>query len=130
MCSRLVVCGRDEPANRYGESLDRGDYPDANRTLDRRPARWIMYSARVFEITTRVRKLGRVKTKQPKLIEGTLAELPRVGESIMVFKEDKMTRLITSTVIRILSDSDGTLYAQTHNSVYRIVLGKLGTPGR
>ncbi len=83
-----------------------------------------MHVARVFEVTTRpagsrVREGAR---KQRKMIEGRLAALPRVGESIVVFRDDKMSRLITSTVIRILSGPDGSLYAETRNSVYRVVV--------
>jgi len=75
-----------------------------------------MFVARVDELIARSTARDRFVR-----IEGVVAALPRVGESIVVFRKDRMTRLITSTVIRILWD-ERTLYAQTRNSVYRILV--------
>ena len=61
-------------------------------------------------------------------LEGRLAALPKVGEPIVVFHNDRMRQMITSQVIRLLTDLDGTLYAETCNSVYRVELGKIAAP--
>jgi hypothetical protein len=58
-------------------------------------------------------------------LRGFLQSLPRVGAPIILLapgSDGTVARLITSLVVRVLSDPDGALFAETRQSVYRVQL--------
>lgn len=82
--------------------------------------------AYVIDVTARciTRKHGSTDTpkKAAKVVRGCVAALPKVGASLVVFHRDNPGRMITSAVVRVLSDTDGALYVETLNSIYRMTL--------
>lgn len=83
-------------------------------------------AAIVIDVTARciTRKQGTTDTpkKAAKVVRGYVVALPRVGASLVIFHRDGPGRMITSAVVRVLSDTDGTLYVETLNSIYRMTL--------
>ena len=58
-------------------------------------------------------------------MRGFLSSLPSVGVPLILYAPEadgSVARLITSLVQRVLSDPDGTLFVETRQSVYRVVL--------
>jgi hypothetical protein len=63
--------------------------------------------------------------KASKTVDGWVAGLPTVGMSLVIFRHNDGGRTITSSVLRVLGDSDGkTLYVETLNSIYYVTLSK------
>lgn len=92
----------------------------ATSKIEVRPA------ALMIEVTARL--MSRRATPDPnhpsQHIRGCVADLPRVGESLVIFWDrNALGRLITSPVVRVLGDIDGSIfYVETTNNVYRLVV--------
>jgi len=56
-----------------------------------------------------------------RVYSGFLVGYPVVGRGMVIFRDPNGHRMVTTSVRRVLSDSDGeTLYVETENSVYRL----------
>jgi hypothetical protein len=52
---------------------------------------------------------------------GFLTCTPQVGAALVIIQDDGM-QLMTSPVVRVLSDGEGRAWVETTNSIYRLVL--------
>jgi len=59
---------------------------------------------------------------------GFLTCKPAIGASIVIVRDDGL-RLMTSPVIRVLSDAEGRYWVETANSVYRLVIAATPAAG-
>lgn len=73
------------------------------------------------------KRLNRVKhTCSPLIYRGYLLRYPLVGCGLAILREKNCRRLLTSPVVRVLSNEEGdVLYVETENSLYRIYIHKL-----
>ena len=75
----------------------------------------------MYSVTTQKLRSGGRAPKRRRLHHGYLLSTPVVGSSLVMFREDTGTRMVTTEVVRILT-SDRTLFVETENSLYRIAV--------
>jgi hypothetical protein len=56
-----------------------------------------------------------------RVFRGFLTSTPTIGSSLVIVRDDGL-RLMTSPVLRVLSDADGRYWVETANSVYCLVI--------
>lgn len=85
-----------------------------------------MQLAHTVDVVARciVRKDRRSRTRTiAKTVDGVIAAIPEVGGSLVIYRRAKSYRLVTSPVVRVLREVDGsTLYVETRNSIYHVTL--------
>ncbi|MBT8494844.1 MAG: hypothetical protein KJO07_17440 [Deltaproteobacteria bacterium] len=75
----------------------------------------------MFSVTSeKLRSQGR-RPKRRREHRGFLLTKPVVGNSLVLFREDTGTRIVTSPIIRVLGSSR-VLFIETENSLYRITV--------
>ena len=85
-----------------------------------------MQLAHTLDVVARciVRKDRASRTRTvAKSVDGVIAAIPVVGGSLVIYRRGNSHRLVTSAIVRVLRDVDGsTLYVETLNSIYHVVL--------
>ncbi len=57
-----------------------------------------------------------------KAYQGFLISWPTVGRGMVIFRDPNGRRMVTTTVRRVLASSQESLYVETENSVYQLLL--------
>ena len=93
-----------------------------------------MHSRMLAVTATKIRSsggIGGVTTTSSvgRIYEGYLLSRPLVGRGMVLFRDPNGRRMVTTAVRRILkSDDEDTLYVETENSVYRLLIREASEP--
>jgi len=73
----------------------------------------------MYSVTSQKLRSGGRALVPPRTVRGYLLVRPTVGNTMVLFREDQGSRMVTTAVTRVRT-ADGMLFVETENSTYRI----------
>jgi len=75
----------------------------------------------MFNVTAEKLRAGSLKLQPPRTCRGYLLAAPALGSSLVLFRDEDASRMVTTKVTRVMSSGD-VWFVETENSLYRVTV--------